>query len=205
MDGGGGHPAILPERLKTLEKLMKRGVGLGCAHYAVEVPKGDPGEAWERWTGGYYEHAFSCNPFWTPDYTDIPVHEITRGVAPFSIRDEWYMNMRFRPEREGVIPILVAKPSDDVRDGPYVYPKGPYQHIIDNTGRPEVMMWATQREDGGRGFGFTGGHVHTNWGNESFRKVVLNALLWIAHVDVPANGVRSVVTEADLKANLDPK
>ncbi len=205
MDGGAGHPAIKPERLNTLQKLMDRGVGMGCAHYAVEVPAGDPGEAWKKWIGGHYEHMFSCNPFWSPEFTDFPDHDITRGVKPFSIRDEWYMNMRFRPEMKGVVSILEARPSDDVRDGPYVYPRGPYKHIIDNSGRPETMMWAVEREDGGRGFGFTGGHVHTNWGEPNFRKVVLNALLWISGVDVPENGVESSLTDHQLTLNLDPK
>jgi hypothetical protein len=67
------------------------------------------------------------------------------------------------------------------------------------------MMWAVERPDGGRGFGFTGGHVHNNWGDENFRKVFLNALLWIAKVEVPENGVASSVTQEDLAMNLDPK
>src|SRR5688500_11322826 len=33
-DGGGGHPAIKPDRLKLLGDLMSNGVGLGLAHYA---------------------------------------------------------------------------------------------------------------------------------------------------------------------------
>lgn len=205
MDGGARHPAIQPDRLKILDGLMAKGVGLGCAHFAVEVPKGEPGDAWKKWIGGYYEHQFSCNPFWSPKYKTFPDHPISNGVKPFSVRDEWYMNMRFRPEREGVVSILEAKPSDDVRDGPYVYPRGPYKHIMDNTGRPEVMMWAVQREDGGRGFGFTGGHVHNNWGEPNYRKVILNALLWISKVEVPEEGVESVVSKQDLKMNMDPK
>lgn len=67
------------------------------------------------------------------------------------------------------------------------------------------MMWTVKRADGGRGFGFTGGHFHTNWGNDQFRKVVLNAVAWLAKVEVPADGIASDVTEADLAANLDPK
>jgi len=34
---------------------------------------------------------------------------------------------------------------------------------------------------------------------------VLNAILWTAKAEVPANGVESTVTDADLQANLDPK
>jgi hypothetical protein len=67
------------------------------------------------------------------------------------------------------------------------------------------MMWAFERPDGGRGFGFTGGHTHANWGVAGQRKALLNALLWIAKVEVPAGGVESAVTEDDLKQDLDPK
>src|SRR5947207_396120 len=37
-DGGDAHPAIQDDRLQRLAKWMDRGVGLACAHYAVEVP-----------------------------------------------------------------------------------------------------------------------------------------------------------------------
>ena len=72
-------------------------------------------------------------------------------------------------------------------------------------GAEETMMWAYDRPDGGRSFGFTGGHFHVNWGNESFRKVILNALLWSAKAEVPADGVRSTVSPEELNQNLDPK
>ena len=204
-DGGGGHPAIQEERMEFIDALADKGVGLGFAHYGVEVPKGDPGEAMFRWIGGYYEHQYSVNPMWSPEFSDLPEHPVTRGVTPFSVKDEWYFNMRWKPGREGVIPILVATPSDDVRDGPYVYPQGPYSHIVEASGRPETMMWVYETAKGRRGFGFTGGHYHGNWGNENFRKVVLNALVWLAHGDVPPNGVQCAISEARLKENLDPK
>jgi hypothetical protein len=67
------------------------------------------------------------------------------------------------------------------------------------------MMWAVERDDGGHGVGFTGGHFHTNWQNDNFRKAVLNALVWICKVDVPPNGVDSSVNDEEIKQNLDPK
>jgi type 1 glutamine amidotransferase len=204
-DGGGGHPFIQADHLTVLGNQAKKGVGLGCIHFAVEVPKDKGGPEFRDWIGGHYEHLYSCNPMWTPDFQKFPDHPVTRGVKPFSIRDEWYMHMRFRPEMKGVTPLLVAKPSDEVRKGPYVYPKGPYDHIVAGSGQDEIMMWAVERPDGGRGFGFTGGHYHKNWANESFRKVVLNALVWLSKMDVPADGVQSTVTEEDLKVNLDIK
>ncbi len=62
-----------------------------------------------------------------------------------------------------------------------------------HAGQPEVVAWAIERPDSGRGFGFTGGHKHTNWGNDNFRRLVLNALLWTAKADVPAGGAVSSI------------
>ena len=217
MDGGGKHEAVQEgrRRLDLIDGWAKRGAGLGCMHYGVEVVPDQAGAEFRRWIGGHYEHMHSCNPIWEPKFSEFPDHPITRGVKPFAIKDEWYFNMRFvndldgnKPvEKEGLkfTPILVASPSDDVRDGPYVYPKGPYSHIEAAKGRAEAMMWAVEREGGGRGFGFTGGHFHDNWGNDNFRKVVLNGLVWLTKTEVPASGVESKVTPEELNANLDPK
>lgn len=216
MDGGARHEVVqTAERMKLVEGLAQRGVGIGCMHYGVEILADQAGAEFKRWIGGHYEHMFSCNPIWEPRFTQFPDHPITRGVKPFAIKDEWYFNMRFISDISGnqpatigateFVPILVALPSDDVRDGPYVYPKGPYSHIQQAKGRGEAMMWTVTRADGGRGFGFTGGHFHANWGNDQFRKVVLNAVAWLAKVEIPANGLESHVTAADLEANLDPK
>ena len=204
-DGGAGHPAIHLDRMNFIDGLAKKGIGLGFMHYGVEVPKGDPGRAMQEWIGGYYEHEFSCNPMWSPEFKTFPDHAVARGVKPFSIRDEWYFNMRFREDMKGIVPILVATPADAVREGPYVWPKGPYPHIQGAKGRPESMMWVREREDGGRGFGFTGGHFHRNWANPDFRKVVLNGLLWIAKLEVPAGGAETTLAAGEIDQNLDPK
>jgi hypothetical protein len=219
-DGGAGHPAIQGNHRQILGGLVKNGVGIGFMHYAVEIPSTNGGPEFLEWVGGYYEHLYSVNPMWSPHYQKFPDHAIARGVKPFSNLDEWYFNIRWREVMKngdasldgvartrpvGLTPILVAKPSDEVRKGPYVYPKGPYPHIIDAGGRAETMMWAYQRPDGARGFGFTGGHTHANWGDENQRKVVLNALLWVAKAEVPQNGVESHVTPEQLEENLDPK
>lgn len=217
MDGGPKHEAVQEggARLQRMEEWARRGVGIGMMHYGVEVVAQQAGAEFKRLIGGHYENMFSCNPMWEPSFTAFPKHPVTRGVKPFQIRDEWYFNIRFvegftakgPAQKDGVkfTPILVAKPSDATRDGPYVYPKGPYPHIQAAKGQPEAMMWVIERPEGGRGMGFTGGHFHDNWGNDDFRKVVLNALVWLAKADVPAQGIESRVTKADLDANLDPK
>jgi hypothetical protein len=217
MDGGVRHEVVQENgrRLALVDGLAQKGVGIGCMHYGVEVLADQAGGQFKRWIGGHYETMFSCNPAWEPAFARFPDHPITRGVQPFQIKDEWYFNMRFIGDIDGgsaqavsdttFVPILTASPADEVRDGPYVYPKGPYPHIQAAKGRAETMLWAVERPDGGRGFGFTGGHFHDNWGNDQFRKVVLNALVWLAKAEVPEAGVESRVSADDLNANLDPK
>jgi hypothetical protein len=217
MDGGPKHEAVQEggARLEKIEKWAQRGIGIGMMHYGVEVVANQAGAHFKRLIGGHYENLFSCNPMWEPSFSEFPRHAVTRGVKPFQIRDEWYFNIRFvegftadkstRKDGMKFTPILVAKPSDATRDGPYVHPKGPYPHIQAAKGRPEAMMWVVERGDGGRGMGFTGGHFHDNWGNDNFRKVVLNALVWLAKAEVPAAGIESRVSKQDLDANLDPK
>ena len=207
-DGGRRHPALQGDRVKVLDALAAKGVGLGFAHYGVEVPAGEPGDTMHRWLGGFYETNWSVNPMWSPEFVKFPSHPITTGVQPFSNHDEWYFNMRWVPDearKSRITPLLIATPSDAVRGGPYVSPRGPYQHIVAASGSAETMMWAYERADGGRSFGFTGGHTHKNWGDPNQRRIVLNALLWIAKMPVPASGVVDQITAADLTLNLDPK
>lgn len=205
-DGGGGHPAIKPERLKLLSGLMEKGVGLGCIHYAVEVPKDRGGKEFLDWIGGYFETYWSVNPHWTADFKELPKHPVTQGVKPFSFRDEWYYHMRFRDDMKGVTPILTAVPPDSTRgEEGKESAHGGNKHVQARKGQPEHVMWVAERENGGRGFGVTGAHFHKNWANDDYRKLVLNAIVWISKTDVPSEGVQSKITTEDMAANLDPK
>jgi hypothetical protein len=192
-DGGGGHP-ILPH-IDEVDALAKKGVGVGFIHYGVEVPVGKPGEKFMDWTGGYYEVWWSVNPFWKADFVKLPDHPVARGVKPFQMEDEWYFNMRFSGF---VTPILEAVPPDEVRNRPDDA-HGGNSYVRSRKGQSEILLWVRERRDGGRGFGFTGGHNHRNWGDENFRKAVLNAIAWTAKVDVPAGGVPSKVAPEDLQ------
>ncbi|QDT50623.1 Trehalose utilization [Symmachiella dynata] len=196
MDGGSRHPVIQGENLREMHDLMKKGVGLACVHYAVEVPKERGGPEYLDWIGGYYETDYSTNPHWIANVDSLPEHPITRGVKPFHLNDEWYFNIRFPVESDHVQPIVQATPPDDVRRT---------QAAAEHPGRLETLSWAIERPDGGRGFGFTGGHFHNNWGDNDFRKLVLNAIAWTAGAEVPAEGIASQVDPEELKQNLDKK
>ena len=205
-DGGGGHPALQGDHLAQLQKEMKRGCGLVCLHYAVEVPITPGGPEFTDWLGGYFESNWSVNPHWEAEFKTLPKHPISNGVKPFSTNDEWYFHMRFRKDMKGVTPILTAIAPDSTmsrKDGAHEGNPAVREDVKNKV--PQHTAWAVEREDGGRGFGFTGGHFHNSWGNDDQRKLVLNAILWTAKAEVPANGVESKITEEDLKQNLDPK
>jgi putative membrane-bound dehydrogenase-like protein len=228
LQGGG-------ERLADLAREMKRGCGLVCLHYAVEPmfekvgwpepqngPDGKPlkqeipagrgsngkgAPEMQEWLGGYFEQFWSVNPHWTANFKELPKHPISNGVKPFSTNDEWYFHMRFRAGMKGVTPILSdVPPPETMNRGEGTHNGNPdvKREVIEEK-KPQHVAWAVERADGGRGFGFTGGHFHNGWGNNDQRKLVLNAIAWTAKVEVPAQGVESNVTEEDLAANLDPK
>jgi putative membrane-bound dehydrogenase-like protein len=234
-DGGGGHVALQGNRLEELAKEMKRGAGLVCLHYAVEpafekigwpepqmgadgkplkqpIPtdrgsKGKGAAELQEWLGGYFEQFWSVNPHWTANFKELPKHPISNGVKPFSTNDEWYFHMRFKRGMQGVTPILSDVPPPETvnrGEGPHAGNPDVKREVLEEK-KPQHVAWAVERPDGGRGFGFTGGHFHQGWGNDDQRKLVLNAILWTAKLEVPPQGVASKVTAEDLAANLDPK
>jgi len=223
-DGGGGHPAL--PHLEHLGRRMADGTGLLAIHYAVEPAyaccdkwdgktrpppadrssRGKGAKEFKEWLGGYFEQHWSVNPHWTADFKQLPDHPISRGVKPFVSHDEWYFNMRFKDRMEGVTPLLSAvAPASTMQRGDGPHSGNPEVRASVAKGDPQVVAWAVQRADGGRGFGFTGGHFHKNWGIDAQRTLVLNAILWTAKAEVPAGGVPSKVTAEDLAANLDKK
>lgn len=185
-DGGGGHPAI--KHLDQLKAKTDKGCGLVCIHYAVEMVPGPPGDAMVDMLGGHFEVHWSVNPHWVGQFESFPDHPITRGVKPFAAHDEWYFHMRLK-ESDNVIPILSAvAPEDTMRrkDGPHS--GNPAVRKSVSAGEKQTVAWAYERPDGGRSFGFTGGHYHWNWGNDDMRRLVTNAIRWSAGDEISENG-----------------
>jgi hypothetical protein len=50
-----------------------------------------------------------------------------------------------------------------------------------------------QRADGGRGAGVVIPHFFRNWGLEDARRLVLNSICWTAKLDIPAEGVQTML------------
>jgi type 1 glutamine amidotransferase len=202
--GGNRHFAFQEDRAASLQRAADRGAGLMFHHYCVE-PGAEAGrKEMLDWIGGYFETHYSVNPIWDARFETLPDHPIARGVKPFTSKDEWYYNMRFVEGMKGVTPILTAVPGPDT----LTRPDGPHSGNPDvraKAGQPHTVMWAYERPNGGRGVGFTGGHYHLNLLDPNYRTIVLNAILWIAKVDVPPGGVQVATTEEELNERVDPK
>lgn len=197
-DGG----MLVKKFAAQLEPLMKQGVGLGCIHYTVDPADPAAVKNLISWIGGSYERNWSVNPHWEADFKSFPEHPVARGLKPFKCQDEWYYHMRFAEGMKGVTPILEAIPPESTRQGK----DGPHSgnpEVRARKGMSEVVCWTYERPDGGRGFGFTGMHSHWVWAQDSLRKCVLNALVWMAGAEVPEGGVSSKTpTLEELEADL---
>ncbi|MEM7010427.1 MAG: DUF1080 domain-containing protein [Verrucomicrobiota bacterium] len=190
---------------RQLTDLAKKGVGIGCIHYAVEMKPDDSNKDLISWIGGAFEINYSVNPHWDAEFKQLPDHAVANGVEPFTINDEWYFNMRFA--EENVTPILSAIPPESTmerKDGHHSGNPTVRKMVADKL--PQHVCWVYDREDGGRGFGFTGGHRHVNWQDDNHRKTALNAIAWIAGVEIPENGIETPTpNDEEMAANLDPK
>jgi type 1 glutamine amidotransferase len=175
------HPLYVGDRIRVIERQMKRGCGLVFFHWSTFHPKRFHDQITE-WVGGYFDYETGPPPrnwysaIQTWDAEAIPqAHPITRGVKPFRAQEEFYYRIRFRENDRRLKPIIMTRPPKEKEDF--------------------AVGWAVERKDGGRGFGFTGGHFYKNWWSPDFRKLVLNAIAWTAKIEVPPNGIESELRE----------
>ena len=189
-DGASRNP--LNGRQNTLEKLAESKTGIGIMHWALD-PARELYKTVRDSIGGFFAQNWSINPMWTAEFSELPKHPITSGVNPFTIKDEWYYHMKFVPQLKNVTPVLSVLPpvSTLVRpDGPYSNNTHVRKAVLKNK-QPQHLAWAYTRPNGGRGFGFSGGHFHWNWANDDFRKLLLNAAAWLAGANIPNIGIQS--------------
>lgn len=197
-DGLAGHPAAghLPE----LRQRYEAGKGLAVMHWAIEPKDAEMAALWDDALGGRFETNWSVNPVWKMTDPIIAKHPATRGVAPFAVEEEFYYHIRLR---ENITPLLQAHPPADSigADGPYSGNPAVRQAVAEHI--PQTLAWVTENPNKSRGFGFTGGHFFSLWANENYRRLVLNAILWTAGVEVPAAGVVSTVAATPAYQTID--
>jgi hypothetical protein len=196
MDGGTKQPFLEPAKWEVLKKTMDSGAGLVMLHQLVDFPKG-PDESILAWAGGVWRTDIGCRGHWDMDFKTIPNHPIMAGVKPFAAPgDGWLYNLHFAPDMKGVTPLLVGAVPDKSRTT---------ADAKKYNGRDEIIAWAYERPNGGRGFGYTGVDLHSAWGIESNSRMVVNGILWTAKANIPAGGANVHLEPDDLKRNLDDK
>ena len=187
-DGGKKHGLLTDDRFAQIQKLADQKVGIVGLHQLVDFPEG-LGDKGKSLLGATFKSGDSKRAHWVQEHKTFPVHAITRGVTPFQIDDGYLWKLDFVPGRKGVTPLMSA-----------IGPK-------DTTTTPEesVVAWAYERENGGRSFTFSGAHLHASLGQEGYRRLLTNAILWTGGVEVPKGGAPVQLDEARLNGYLMPK
>jgi type 1 glutamine amidotransferase len=178
---GKPHPVFnSPKRLQFLDKLMKKGTGIVCIHYTLYATRRLEAPKLLEWIGAYYDFKGHGSTHWVTQKPQalMPVtsyHPVSRGWTTFILKEnELYHNLRFAQEN---CPVPLLRTS-----------------LLDKKTKvmkEQIVAWALERKDGGRGFGFGGGHFYNMWIKDDCRKMILNAILWTAKIKVPGNGVQS--------------
>jgi hypothetical protein len=184
------------EKMDQLVKEKK--IGVLFMHYAVH-PSVEQGEKYYLpWIGGFFKNGISVNPFWRANIKPMKGHETARGIGPIEAVDEFYFNIELHPDS---LNLGAAKPNEkNLLRINNIWTRAAYLA----KGKTQSLLWGITRPDGGRGAGFTGGHHHRNWAIESYRKLILNTIAWIAGEKVPTGGVPTYpVTEDELNESLD--
>ncbi len=176
-----------------MQKAHENGSGIAVLHYALEPGTESLNQFLTDAIGGYFEVDWSVNPVWTLEGPTIHKHEITKGISPFDLEDEWYYHLRFQSSRPQFTSLLETVPPESSlgEDGPRS--GNPSVRDALKNKIPQSLAWAKQDSAGRRGFGFTGGHFHYNWNDENVRKLVLNGIAWTAGLPIPESGIDSKI------------
>jgi type 1 glutamine amidotransferase len=197
-------PARLPDSaaiMARLGKMMTRGAGIVCVHYATGLRAEDVAENGDHpllhWMGGYFatrcrHHQSIARVYAAATITPAtPQHPVSRGWKEFTLHDEPYINNYFGPDANSLAPGVTALATS------LLPPEAP---------KREIVAWCAERPDGGRGFGIVMPHFIRSWENADLRTFIFNGIVWTAKLEVPRDGVQT--TLPDLKtfepAALDP-
>lgn len=151
---------------EEVESVLKSGAGLVTVHWASSVRKENferLGPLWLKYMGGTWVSNVGLSSCKSPLKLLIPDHPIGRGWKEFEISDEVYLD----PTIKDAMPLLEVK---------------------ERKGKDVIVGWAYERPDKARSFGTTLGHPYRNFEDVSFRRMIVNGILWASGREVPEAG-----------------
>jgi type 1 glutamine amidotransferase len=166
------------ERHRALERLAARGGGLVALHWAIGTREAGPIADFVQLLGGC--HGGPDRKYQVLEATaevaeaDQP---IPRGIHNFRVKDEFYYRLKFVQPAGSVTSVL----------------------RVPIEGTMETVAWAWERPDGGRSFGFSGLHFHSNWRLPEYRRLVAQGVLWTLKLPIPREGLGVDVKDEDLE------
>lgn len=175
LTNGRGYDEETTAFLKDLNALIEeKKIGVVVFHYANWAENWAARGYYMNWIGGLWVQMVSRNPTdqWSITKMDTP-HPTLNGVEPWSYRDEIFCRFHL-PNDARRTDLLMGSPEKDR------YQIG-----------PQVVSWAYQRDNGGRGFVYGGVDWHENMMIDDYRRFLLNGIAWAAHIEVPENGIDS--------------
>ncbi|MBI2823454.1 MAG: ThuA domain-containing protein [Planctomycetia bacterium] len=167
-----------PRRLDAVAQLAARGGGLSALHWGIGAKEARHVESFVKLFGGC--HGGPDRRYQVVE-TELQVadgqHPVARGLAPLTVRDEFYYRLKAPAGEPAPRTLLTA--------------------TID--GQAQRVAWTWERADGGRSFGYSGLHFHDNWRHEFYRRLATQGVLWTLKLDIPAAGVPVDVEDEVLK------
>lgn len=164
-----------------VDRLMKDGVGLVAIHWATGCHKQNVdriGDQFVSYLGGMWVHFTGLKITESPLAQLAGEHPINRGWKELPLKEEYY----YAP--------VISKAA-----------KQQWRARVND--KDLTVAWTYERPGGGRSFGTTLGHFFDTFKNESFRRAIVNGILWSAQVEVPVEGARVELSDEDLR--LPPK
>jgi type 1 glutamine amidotransferase len=159
-----------------VDQLMKKGAGLVTIHWASSIYQKNLdqlGPTWLSYLGGTWVSNVGLSGGKSNLKQLIPEHPVCRGWQQYEIEDEYYLD-------------------------PIIKNAKPLLQVQERKGKEVIVGWVYERPDGGRSFATTLGHPYKNFQIEPFRRMIVNAILWAAHREVPRDGAPVNVSQEAL-------
>lgn len=175
------QPLSDPARIAKLQQLMNAGTGLVALHQASTLPLDATAVPLTDWLGGQRNGMLDRTTEKATLKLVAAGHPINAGVGEITTTDEYYPTLVYHSKQK-VTPVLRAEltPTWGDRKKQTESPPGRGEHTVG---------WVFERPNGGRSFGFTGGHYLTVFENRNLRQLLVNAIAWTAKIAVPPSGI----------------